>query len=139
MIGAIEAAIAEHAPTTVAAPVPSYNQDHRTVYEAFRTATRHHDRNRFVPRCLLYEEPDNYLQPVHPFNPAYFRPLDIERKLTANDLHRSQRRGHRSPHVLRTMATHRGLQAGLPAAEAFEVYRWIDTPPTTATQAVEPA
>jgi N-acetylglucosamine malate deacetylase 1 len=126
LVQVIEAAISRRRPGTVLAPIPSYNQDHRAVYEATLAATRRHDRNHFVPRVLLYEEPDNFLDPVYPFRPAYYVPVDIKAKLAANELHASQRRGHRSPAILTTMATFRGMQSHLEAAEAFEVVRWVD-------------
>ncbi len=127
LIQVIEAAIATRRPHTILSPVPSYNQDHQAVYEACLVATRHHDRNHFASRVLLYEEPDNFLSPTYPFNPSYFVPLDVERKLTANDLHASQRRGHRSPELLKLMASVRGMQVGINAAEAFEIRRWVET------------
>lgn len=126
LVQVIEATISRKQPGTVLAPIPSYNQDHRAVYEATLVAIRSHDRNHFVRRVLLYEEPDNFLDPVYPFRPAYYVPVDIKAKLAANELHASQRRGHRSPAILTTMATFRGMQSQLEAAEAYEVIRWVD-------------
>src|SRR5262249_26012827 len=106
----------------------SYNQDHRTVNQACFTALRQHDRNFFVPRVLIYEEPDCFLWEVEPFRPNYFLPVDIDRKLAGYALHASQVREHRSPDVLRSMAALRGAQSHLPFAEAFHILRWVDTP-----------
>ena len=126
LVQALEKAIDATRPEVLLLPSPSHNQDHRAVHEAGQVATRHHDRNFFVPRVLLYEGPDNYLAQTWPFVPNYFRRLDAERKIAANALHKSQLRGHRAPNLLRSMAAHRGHQAGLDAAEAFMVTRWID-------------
>jgi LmbE family N-acetylglucosaminyl deacetylase len=125
VIRLLEAVINERQPHTVFLPVPSYNQDHRVVHQSGLVAVRHHDSNHFAGRVLLYEGPDNFLLPIYQFTPNCFVRLDLARKLAANDLHASQRRGHRSPEILSAMATYRGLQAAEPAAEAYEILRWV--------------
>lgn len=127
LVQELERAIDEVRPDVLLIPSRSHNQDHRSVHEASLVAIRHHDRNFFVPRVLAYEGPDNYLAEAWPFRPSYFRRLDIELKVEANALHGSQLREHRAPELLRTMAAHRGRQAGMEAAEAFVVLRWIDS------------
>jgi N-acetylglucosamine malate deacetylase 1 len=122
----LEALLDRMEPETLLVPAPTHNQDHRTVYEAAVTAVRQHDRNFFVPRVLLYEGPDSYLAQAWQLLPTYFRRVDLDRKLEANALHASQRRGHRSEDILRTMAAHRGAQSGLGYAEGFVVHRWVD-------------
>lgn len=129
IVQAIERAVAETRPRRAFIPSPSYNQDHVTASRACRTALRRHDRNPFVPVVLGYEAPDAYLGDpgdAPPFRAAYFRALDVERKLAGYRLHASQVRAHRSEAILRGMAEHRGAQCGLPAAEAFDVIRWVD-------------
>jgi len=125
----IEDLIDEVQPSRVFIPSASYNQDHRTASEACHTAMRQHDRHYFVREVLAYEEPDMYVgragEPSH-FEPSYFRPLDIEKKLCGYRLHASQVRGHRSESILRGMAAHRGAQSMLSAAEAFHVVRWVE-------------
>lgn len=126
LLQCLEQVINDVRPDVLLIPSASYNQDHRAVHRACLTASRHHDWNFFVPRILVYEEPDNYLAETWRFVPNYFRPVDISRKIEANALHRSQLRGHRAPDLLRTMAAHRGRQADLDHAEGFMVLRWVD-------------
>ena len=61
------------------------------------------------------------------FEPTYFRPLDVERKIQGYRLHTSQVRAHRCESILRGMAAHRGAQSMLDAAEAFHVVRWVES------------
>lgn len=123
----LEALIADVQPDEVLAPWPSYNQDHRAVYEALMVATRPHDRNWFVPRMLLYEEPDCwYPMLAQPFVPNLYRSIDIERKLKLYSCMPSQVRGMRSPEHLRALATVRGAACGVPAAEAYHIVRWFE-------------
>lgn len=127
LVLALERVIDEVRPDVLLLPSRSHNQDHRSVHEAGLIAIRHHDRNFFVPRVLAFEGPDNYLAETWPFTPNYFRQLDVEQKIEANALHRSQLRGHRAPELLRTMAAHRGYQAKVDAAEAFMIVRWVES------------
>lgn len=113
-------------PDTVLIPFPSYNQDHRIVHEAALTAMRHHDRNHFVKRILVYEEPDVFDTMNRQFKPQYFRPIDINAKLGAIDTYKSQRRLHRSFNYIMAIAGVRGNQSGQDYAEAFEVMRWCE-------------
>jgi len=118
----------EAMPQTVLLPSPSYNQDHRVVYEAALTALRPHDHNHFVKRVLLYEQPETFgtLRKPAPFEPTYFRPLDIAFKHVAVEFYKSQLRGHRSLQHLEHIAGVRGMQSGMDYAEAFQVVRWVD-------------
>lgn len=127
LIGTIEESINQVRPMTVLLPEPSYNQDHRAVYEAGIVALRHHDINWFAPNVLVYEQPHSVTWP-HDFQgePNYFREIDIEAKLAAYRLYASQVRGHRSPELLKTLAGLRGAQVCKPFAEAFRVKRLFD-------------
>lgn len=127
LVQALETVIDSLSPKRVLIPLPSYNQDHKTVYDASLTALRHHDELCFVPQVLIYEAPDNFQWPVHVFQPTFFAQVDIEKKLNGYRLHASQVRAHRSMDLLRVMAATRGAQAKLPAAEAFAVLRWVET------------
>jgi N-acetylglucosamine malate deacetylase 1 len=113
-------------PERVFIPFPSYNQDHRAVYNAAQIALRPHDKNFFVKKVLVYEQPQSIIWEHNPFKINYFVPIDIERKITANGLHKSQVRGMRSPELLRSIATLRGSQINKEAAEAFHIQRWTD-------------
>lgn len=119
----IERTIAGLRPDTVLIPFKSYNQDHRAIHLAAITAMRPNDKQHFVKRILVYEEPDVFGS-EDTFKPNYFRLIDIEWKLNLYEIYQSQMRRHRN--ILRGMAEIRGMQAGLPFAEAFEVLRWVD-------------
>jgi LmbE family N-acetylglucosaminyl deacetylase len=126
LIGPMEEAINARRPDVVLMPVPSYNQDHRAVFDAGMVATRPHDRNWRVGAVLLFEQPDSILWPHSPIpEPALFREIDVERKLAAYALYASQVRGHRSPATVKALARLRGAQISRPFAEAFHVKRLV--------------
>jgi LmbE family N-acetylglucosaminyl deacetylase len=112
-------------PDTILVPHPSYNQDHRAVYEAAMVALRPHDRNFFVRRVLVYEQPHTYLWPMNSFEPNFFVELDIEGKIALYELYNSQVRSHRSASLLRALAELRGNQSGKAYAEAYFCKRFI--------------
>jgi len=127
LIHVIELRIAELRPDEVYIPWPSYNQDHRTTYEAAMVALRPHDRNHFVPRVLLYEEPDCWWPMLgNPFVPNFYRGIDIARKVHLYSLMASQVRGHRSKSQLIALAEIRGAAVTYPYAEAYHVLRWVE-------------
>lgn len=126
LITPMEQLIDRHRPATVLLPQPSYNQDHRAVYDAAVTALRPHDRNWFVRNVLVFEQPDSVLFPHGGEQPpTYFRPIDIEAKLHNYSLYASQVRGHRSPDLVRALARLRGAQAGAEHAEGYTVKRMV--------------
>jgi len=128
LIDEFEKVLNEEKPDTVLLTNPSYNQDHRAIYEAALTALRPHDQNHFVRRVLLYEQPETFgtLRKVAPFQPTYYRPLDMEFKIKMVKFYPSQMRGHRSLEHLTAIARLRGMQANMEYAEAFEVARWVE-------------
>ncbi len=123
-----EQAIKEYKPKELYVPHLSYNQDHKTVYEAVMTATRLHDKNWFVKKIMLYEQPQVFLwnNTNREFKPNYFVPIDIDRKIVAYKMMPSQVRSYRSPETIRSMAQIRGKQSGYEFAEAFEILRWVE-------------
>ncbi len=133
LVGQLEAAVARHRPATVFVPYASYNQDHRAVLDAALTALRPHDRNPAVANVLLYEQVHVTLWPHREdltagraFQPSYFVPIDLQRKLAAYRCHASQLRAMRSPERVELLARWRGAQAGCDAAEGFMVVRLTD-------------
>jgi LmbE family N-acetylglucosaminyl deacetylase len=133
LIGQLESLIAEHEPHTVFLPAASYNQDHRAVLDAGLTALRPHDRNPPVSNVLIYEQVHVTLWPWREdltegraFQPVFFVPIDLERKLEAYRRHASQVRGMRSPEKVELLARWRGAQAGMDCAEGFGVARLTD-------------
>lgn len=124
-IAEIEQLVNEHRPDTLLMAFPSYNQDHRRVFEAAIAATRPHDKNYYVKNILVYEQPEtvqtNRLEPL--FSPHVFLPIDIEAKCELYGVYKSQVRGHRTVDHIRALATVRGMQCNAPYAESFMVVR----------------
>lgn len=128
LIPEIENAINKIKPEIVFIPFPSYNQDHRAVYEACLIATRQHDMNFFVKKVLVYEQPHVAQWNFNGFTfvPNYFIPINIEKKIKLYSLLKSQIRAFRSVSALKAMAVMRGAQINKKYAEAFMVLRWVE-------------
>jgi|TARA_R110000782_G_scaffold250863_1_gene338321 LmbE family N-acetylglucosaminyl deacetylase len=131
LLSSFEIFISEQKPEEIYIPHPSYNQDHRVTYEAVLTALRPHDKNFFVKKVLVYEQPHVFLWDYSDningaIKPNYFVPIDIERKIKAYKLMPTQVRSFRSPETLRSMAQLRGQQSNNEYAEAFQIIRWVD-------------
>jgi LmbE family N-acetylglucosaminyl deacetylase len=126
LIRPIEDIIGRLRPDTVLLPQPSYNQDHRAVYDAAVVALRPHDRNWFVRNVLVFEQPDSILWPHGgEREPNLFRPISIADKLHSYELYASQVRAHRSPELVTALAKLRGAQSGQDYAEGFTVRRLL--------------
>lgn len=126
LIKHFEKSINELEPEEIYIPLPSYNQDHRAVYEAALVALRPHDLNFFVKKVFIYEQiQDLWNHNYHNFNANYFKPLDINKKIEAYNLYASQVRSFRSPEMLTALAKIRGAQSNMNFAEAFEIIRYI--------------
>ncbi|MEE9332579.1 MAG: PIG-L family deacetylase [Granulosicoccaceae bacterium] len=126
LITPYETAINQHKPLRVLIPEPSYNQDHRAVYDASIVATRPHDTNWFVNEILVFEQPHSVMWRHAPQPEAnYFVELNIDDKLAAYALYASQVRGHRSPTTIAAMAQLRGAQINASHAEAFYAKRLV--------------
>lgn len=109
--------------------IPSYktfNQDHLIVYNAAKIALRQHDKNFFVKKILICEQPSSILSETSPLTPNYFIPIDIKRKTKAYSLYPSQIRGPRSMDLLRAIAKIRGKQSNYKNAEAFFIERFVE-------------
>lgn len=127
LIGQIENQINLLKPDEVYVCPPSYNQDHKAVYSASMVALRPHDRNHFVKRVLLYEQPQVYFWNTtgREFKANYFVPIDIDKKIKVYKTMKSQVRSFRSPEHLKANAKLRGGQSNCEHAEAFEIIRWV--------------
>ena len=80
---------------------------------------------------MVYEQPHVFFwDKTHNINggfiPNYFIPIDVDRKIKAYKLMKTQVRDFRSPDSLRSMATLRGTQGNCKYAEAFQIIRWVD-------------
>ena len=81
--------------------------------------------NKFKPDEIYIPYP-SYNQDHRKFNPNYFIPIDIDKKIQAYKLMQTQVRSFRSPETLKSMAQLRGQQSNCDYAEAFQTIRWID-------------
>ena len=128
MIGTFESIINDFKPNEIYIPHPSYNQDHREVYEAAFTAVRPHDVNHFVEHVYVYEQPHVFIWNWNHgnFSPQYFVPIDIEFKIKLYlEGMSSMVREHRSVELIRALAVLRGKQSNCKYAEAYQVLRWV--------------
>ena len=101
LISQIENIINHHKPNEVYVCHPSYNQDHKSVYNATMISLRPHDTN-------------------------YFVEIDIDKKIKVYETMKSQVRSFRSFEHLRSNAKIRGGQSNCEYAEAFEIIRWVN-------------
>jgi len=91
--------------------------DHVAVFEAAKEAARHCSLICFETVSTPPEFVPNYFTDITSF---------LVGKLEAVAAHRSQAdKPYMEPDAVRARAAHRGLQVGVPYAEAFWVYRWV--------------
>ena len=128
LIGSVEKSINDLKPLEIYIPHPSYNQDHKSVYNATMISLRPHDTNYFVPKVFLYEQPQVYFWNTtdRDFNANYFVEIDIDKKIKVYETMKSQVRSFRSFEHLRSNAKIRGGQSNCEYAEAFEIIRWVN-------------
>lgn len=128
LIGQIENIINEHSPEEVYVCHPSYNQDHRAVYDATMVALRPHDKNHFVKKVFVYEQPHMLFWDNGDvdFKPNYFTQISIEKKVQLYKTMKSQVRSFRSPEHLKAIAKLRGGQSNCEYAESFQILRWVE-------------
>ena len=128
LIGQIEEIINEYGPEEIYVCHPSYNQDHRAVYDATMVALRPHDKNHFVKKVFVYEQPHMLFWDNGDvdFKPNYFTQISIEKKIEVYETMKSQVRSFRSPEHLRAIAKLRGGQSNCEYAEAFQILRWVE-------------
>lgn len=112
-------------PEEIFIPNPSYNQDHREVYDSCMVALRPHDQNHFVKRVFVYEVDQYLLWGDSDFQPNYFEKIDIITKQNAYKLYQSQVREMRPVSLLKDYASIRGLSSGLSYAEGFKIIRFV--------------
>ena len=128
LIGQLENAINTIKPKEVYVCHPSYNQDHKSVYNASMIALRPHDTNYFVPKVFLYEQPQVYFWNTtdRDFQANYFVGINIDKKIKVYETMKSQVRSFRSSEHIRANSKIRGGQSNHEYAEAFELLRWVD-------------
>ena len=128
LIGQLENAINTIKPKEVYVCHPSYNQDHKSVYNASMIALRPHDTNYFVPKVFLYEQPQVYFWNTtdRDFQANYFVGINIDKKIKVYETMKSQVRSFRSSEHIRANSKIRGGQSNHEYAEAFEIVRWVE-------------
>jgi len=117
--------INEQQPDRIFLPYPSYNQDHRLIYDTAMTALRPHDEIFFVKKVLVYELLDCFWYNMD-YEVNYFVPINIEQKLEAYRRYKTLVRQHRSLEQIEALARLRGQHIGVVHAEAFIIKRWVD-------------
>lgn len=91
--------------------------DHAAVFEAAKEASRKCSLICFESISAPKEFVPNYFVDITPYLPD---------KLRVIGTHRTQsEKLYMDPEMVKGRAAHRGLQAGVPYAEAFWVYRWV--------------
>ncbi len=126
LMGDFEKIINKIRPDMAIIPHPSYNQDHRAVYNAALVALRPHDKNHFVPKVLQFEQDHAIIWDRNPINPNYFVRIDIDKKLEAYKMYEGEVRAMRSPEMLKVISKLRGSQIMADYAEGFFVLRWVE-------------
>jgi LmbE family N-acetylglucosaminyl deacetylase len=128
LIGQIEKEINILKPDEVYVCHPSYNQDHKAVYNATMVSLRPHDKNHFVKKVFVYEQPHMLFWDNGgiEFKPNHFVPIDIEKKVQVYECMKTQVRSFRSPEHLRAIGKLRGGQSNCENAEAFQILRWVE-------------
>ena len=128
LIGQIEKEINILKPDEVYVCHPSYNQDHKAVYNATMVSLRPHDKNHFVKKVFVYEQPHMLFWDNGgiEFKPNHFVPIDIEKKVQVYECMKTQVRSFRSPEHLRAIGKLRGGQSNCKNAEAFQILRWVE-------------
>jgi LmbE family N-acetylglucosaminyl deacetylase len=127
IINEVTDVINEVEPEEVFIPFSSYNQDHKEVYDACIVALRPHDLNHFVPTIFIYEIEQYLLWGENEFEPNYFEAIDIDKKIEAYNLHKSQVRAFRPQELLKSYSFIRGLSSNLKYAESFKIIRMVKT------------
>lgn len=133
LIQKIESSIRRIKPTICAIPFPSFNQDHRQVYEACIAALRppaypEHD-NYF--HVIIYEYPQiSWTPESQGFTPNLYFNIDfeIDKKIEAFNFYRSQQKSGNyaiSKDGILSLAEFRGKEVSMRCAEAYMIKRGI--------------
>lgn len=120
-------------PDIVMIPAPSYNQDHRAVFDACFTALRIHAGGlKHSPDVVLvYDSPTlTWNTPDRGFHPNFYVDISVylDLKLKAVQAYASQKRDSRDPCSLESvedLACARGREVGRKACEAYMLYRQV--------------
>jgi len=131
LVSDIEGAVREYEPTDVYVCLPSFNQDHRRLYEATLTVFRP---GLQTASLYAYEYPGNlWAEPVPVFGRRYFiiTADEMQGKFDALNMHKSQFEGRKvgvDPFAALKLATLRGAEIGEQYAEVLFVLREVVRP-----------
>jgi LmbE family N-acetylglucosaminyl deacetylase len=132
ILGLIEDMIDAYRPQELLFPLPSFNQDHETVYRACITALRPTMPRPYLKKTMAYEYPMNCWGPQVPDLGKVYVPLtygEFHQKLEALNCHKSQV-GDREHSIAGSMgvanlAVMRGLECGERWAELFYLHKEV--------------
>ena len=128
IVTVLDKKIAELQPTAVLIPYPSFHQDHKVLFQAAFAALRPTIDTSYIKFVGMYEYPfvvwdtndvDGSLMHIDITN-------EIDDKVKAMSMHTSQIRPDDhliSLKTIRTWAERRGLEVGLPYAEAYKILK----------------
>ena len=125
MLSDIEARIIALEPHTILLPRPSFDGETLAVFEAGFSACRLGTRLPLVRRVLIYDRADVGLWPRDDFQPTYFRPVDLEAKLSVWRLYASLQQERPYEEALEVSARMHGQRAGVSFAEGYQLLRWV--------------
>jgi LmbE family N-acetylglucosaminyl deacetylase len=120
-------------PTIIAIPAISYNQDHEAVFKAAFTACRPHipTVKPFQKIVLAYDSPTLSWDPYNRgFHPNFYVDISnyIDQKIQAISIYETQLRLYIHQHskdTIMSLATLRGREVAVEAAEGFMCYRFV--------------
>ncbi len=120
VIEIVQTLVTQFSPQRIYVPSRDDNhQDHWAAYQAAMAAA-----NKSVPQVLGYETPSTAAS----FRPSLFEDIGdtLQTKLKAVEMHKTQSyKEYMSEDMVIVRARFRGSQAGVPEAEAFEVYKYV--------------
>jgi LmbE family N-acetylglucosaminyl deacetylase len=126
LVQRIEELIKAVEPTDIYVSLPSFNQDHRMLYDALITATRP---GVTMANIYAYEYPGNCWGPPLPTTGKKYLICDethVARKIAALEMHKTQFEGrfvNVGPQAAAVLLTQRGLEVGPDPAELVYVLR----------------
>jgi LmbE family N-acetylglucosaminyl deacetylase len=132
LIGSIDSVISRIVPDSIIIPFHNdAHSDHRIVFQAVWGAVKIF-RQPSVKTVLMMEIPSetDFAAPASAFHPNFFVDIgsEIETKISTMSLYKGEMGKHpfpRSETAIRSLASHRGSQAGCSAAEGFMLVKHI--------------
>jgi N-acetylglucosamine malate deacetylase 1 len=133
LVGKIEEVLHTELPRRVFLPAPSYHQDHTTMFDAGVAATRPLSREGYLAELVAsYEYPGSaWRRDGREEELSFYVDIEsvLETKLEAVRAYNESQRGRMvvDEEVVRSWSRLRGAFVGMTFAEAFHLYRYIET------------